>query len=116
MAETLEKESAEKGTETQTKEKVYPKNNELKLWVDALDGVGRVSAILGYDPSNIWRFCEGKLETPKVITAYMKLSEKNAELMQEKSTLKRANEALMKEVEKLKAKNKELKNKVGCHG
>ena len=55
-----------------------PENNRLKLWIKALGGPKRVGAMLGYDSSNLWRYCAGKLPTPMIIEKFMDLSEKNA--------------------------------------
>ena len=62
---------------------------EFKEWVKAMGGPSYVSRITGYDRSNIWRYCEGKLRVPKILLTFIKLSEENARLKSENASLKR---------------------------
>ena len=61
----------------------------FKDWVKDMGGPSYVSRITGYDRSNIWRYSEGKLRVPKILLSFMKLSEENARLKSENSSLKR---------------------------
>ena len=54
-----------------------------------MGGPSYVSRITGYDRSNIWRYCEGKLRVPKILLQFAKLSDENAELKSELARLKR---------------------------
>lgn len=61
----------------------------LKEWVQQMGGPSYAARITGYDRSNIWRYCEGKLKVPTILLQFVRLSEENAELKTELASLKR---------------------------
>lgn len=67
----------------------FPKNTDLKKWIESLGGKVRVSGILEVDESTLWRYETGNLETPKWLRVMMDMSARNAKLSQELNEIKK---------------------------
>lgn len=63
----------------------------FRNWVKQMGGTGNVARLTGYDRSNIWRYCEGKLPLPKILQQFMKISTENAQLRTSLAEMQRKN-------------------------
>ncbi len=63
----------------------------FRNWVQQMGGAGNVARLTGYDRSNIWRYCEGKLPVPKILLQFIKISAENAALRSSIAQLRRQN-------------------------
>lgn len=66
-----------------------PNYSDLATWVETMGGRNRIAKKFGIDPSTLHRYIVGDQPTPKWITEFIELSEKNAKLKQINARYKR---------------------------